>query len=67
MTSSGVSCRVLNMATVKPLDEEAVVAAARDTGAIVTAEERYIVGGLGSMVSQVVMREAPEPMESVAV
>ena len=54
------------MATVKPLDQSAIVEAARETGAIVTAEEHYTLGGLSSMVSQVVVREKPVPIESVA-
>ena len=66
LAASGISCRVLNMATVKPMDEAAIVEAARETGAIVTAEEHYISGGLGSLVSQVVVREAPVPVEQVA-
>jgi transketolase len=66
LSVDGIDCRVLNMSTLKPLDEGAVVAAARETGAIVTAEEHYVVGGLGSLVSQVVTREAPVPVESVA-
>ena len=66
LEADGVDCRVLNMATVKPLDQTAIVEAARETGAIVTAEEHYILGGLSSMVSQVVAREKPVPIESVA-
>ena len=66
LAASGITCRVLNMATIKPLDEEAVISAARETGAVVTSEEHYILGGLSSMVSQVVSREIPVPMESVA-
>lgn len=62
----GITCRVLNMATLKPLDEEAIIKAAQDTGAIVSAEEHYIGGGLGAMVSQVVGQNHPTPMESVA-
>ncbi|MDO8473517.1 MAG: transketolase C-terminal domain-containing protein, partial [Dehalococcoidia bacterium] len=63
---SGIECRVLNMATIKPLDESAIVAAARETGAIVTAEEHLEHGGLGSRVSQVVCRESPVPVVGVA-
>lgn len=66
LADGGISCRVLNMATVKPLDEEAIIKAGRETGAIVSAEEHYVMGGLGSMVSQVLSREIPVPMESVA-
>ena len=66
LAGKGVECRVLNMATVSPLDAAAVVKAARETGAIVTAEEHYILGGLGSLVAQVLSRELPVPLESVA-
>ena len=66
LSKTGISCRVLNMATVKPLDEESVVRAARETGAIVTAEEHYVLGGMASLVSQVTARRSPVPVESVA-
>lgn len=66
LDGEGVRCRVLNMATLKPLDEEAVIGAARETGAIVTAEEHYVFGGLGSLVAQAVSRELPVPVEPVA-
>ncbi|MEW6034420.1 MAG: transketolase family protein, partial [Chloroflexota bacterium] len=66
LKARGIDCRVLNMSTLKPLDEEAIVLAARETGAIVTAEEHLEHGGLGSRVAQVVAREAPVPMRSVA-
>lgn len=55
----GVSCRVISMHTVRPLDEEAVRAAARETGAIVTLEEHSIVGGLGSAVAEVLAESDP--------
>ncbi len=61
----GFQVGVLDMHTVKPLDEEAVIAAARSTGAIVTAEEHLLDGGLGSRVAQVVSREHPVPVVSV--
>lgn len=63
----GISCRVLSMSTIKPLDEEAIIRAAMDTGAIVTAEEHLEHGGLGSRVAQVVARHRPVPMEFVAI
>ena len=66
LAADGIRGRVLNMATVSPLDEAAVVEAARDTGAVVTAEEHYINGGLGSLVSQTLSRELPTPVEPVA-
>ena len=66
LAKEGIGLRVLNMHTVKPLDEAAIVAAARETGAIVTAEEHQIYGGLGSAVAQVVAREYPVLMDYVA-
>lgn len=66
LDKDGISCRVLNMATISPLDQEAVVKAARDTGAIVTAEEHFVFGGLGTQVSQVLGNTVPVPVESVA-
>ena len=59
LSLQGIDCRVLNMPTLKPLDEEAVVGAARETGAIVTAEEHLQQGGLGSRVAQVVVQSEP--------
>ena len=66
LAATGVQCRVINMATLKPLDEETVTVAAQETGAIVTAEEHYINGGLGSLVAQTVGRTASVPVEMVA-
>jgi len=63
----GIDCRVLNMPTLKPVDEAAIVKAATETGAIVTAEDHLEHGGLGSIISQVVARCHPVPMEFVAV
>lgn len=61
-----IHCTVLNMSTLTPVDEEAIVSAADKTGAIVTAEEHLLHGGLGSIVAQVVARHRPVPMEFVA-
>ncbi len=66
LAASGVQCRVLNMSTLKPLDEAALVKAARETGAIVTAEEHLIWGGLGSLVAQTISRQRPVPLGCVA-
>ena len=66
LAKEGVQCRVINMSTLQPLDEEAVVKAATETGALVTAEEHYIHGGLGSLVSQAASRAAAVPVEMVA-
>jgi transketolase len=65
LARQGIDCRVINMHTLKPLDEAAVVKAALETGAIVVAEEHLAQGGLGSRVAQVVAREKPVPMEFV--
>ncbi|OGO49540.1 MAG: transketolase [Chloroflexi bacterium RBG_16_68_14] len=61
----GIDCRVLNMATLRPMDEEAIVAAARETGAIVTAEEHQIKTGVAAMVAQVVGSTYPVPTGAV--
>ena len=63
----GVSARVLNMATIKPLDEAAVIRAAADTGAVVCAEEHNIIGGLGSAVARTLALHRPTPMEQVGI
>lgn len=67
LATEGISARVVNMSTIKPLDEEAVLAAARETGAIVTCEEHNIIGGLGSAVAECVVRHYPIPMRFVGV
>ncbi len=67
LASQGVDCRVLNMPTLKPLDEKAIVEAATQTGAIVVAEEHLLHGGLGSRVAQVVAREKPVPMQFIGI
>ena len=67
LTRKGVSARVLNLATVRPIDEDEIVAAARDTGAILTCEEHTIFGGLGSAVAEVVVDNAPVPMKRLGV
>ncbi len=67
LAGENISVRVLDMHTVKPLDTEAVVNAARETGAIVTAEEHQIAGGLGSAVAECLATLFPTPMEMVAV
>ena len=67
LAQEGVQARVVNMHTLKPVDEASILAAARETGAIVTAEEHYIHGGLGSIVGQVVGQHHPVPLEMVAI
>ena len=63
----GIDCRVLSMPTVKPLDRDAIVKAAMETGAIITAEEHLRRGGLGSAVAQIVAEQWPVPMSFVAI
>lgn len=63
----GINVRVLDMATIKPLDNEAVIKAAKETGAIMTIEDHTIFGGLGSAVSEVVVQNCPVPMEIVGI
>ncbi len=67
LAREGVSLRVLDLHTIKPIDEEAILAAARECGAIVTAEEHQVSGGLFGAVSEVTARNCPVPMEPVAV
>ncbi len=63
----GIGCYLLSMPTLKPIDEAAIIKAAADSGAIVTAEEHLEHGGLGSIVAQIVARHQPVPMEFVAI
>ncbi|MEE8132885.1 MAG: transketolase family protein [Nitrososphaerales archaeon] len=67
LKESGVSCRVIDMFTLKPIDKDAIVKAARDTGAIVSAEEHNIYGGLGSAVAEVLVENHPVPMRRIGV
>ena len=62
LAAEGIEARVLDMATVSPIDREAIVAAARETRGIVTAEEHIVRGGLGGAVAEVVVTEHPVPM-----
>jgi len=67
LATDGVAARVINMASVKPLDEEAVVRAATETKGIVTAEEHSILGGLGAAVAEVVCERHPCPVHRIGV
>jgi transketolase len=67
LAGEGVSARVVNLHTLKPLDAELIVRCARETGAVVTAEEHQVNGGLGGAVAEVLAREQPVPVEMVAV
>ena len=67
LESEGISARVINIHTIKPIDRELIIDAARATGAIVTAEEHNIIGGLGSAVAEVVCEACPVPVLRVGV
>jgi transketolase len=67
LSHQGIECRVLSMPTLKPLDREAIILAAKETGAIVTAEEHLEQGGLGSRVAQIVVQHQAVPMALVAI
>ncbi len=63
--AEGIQCRVINMATLQPVDAQAIVKAAQETGAVVTAEEHLRHGGLGSIVAQTLGESCPVPMRMV--
>ena len=65
LAAEGIDVRVIDLHTIKPLDEEIIVKAARETGAIVTAEEHSVIGGLGSAVAEVVVKKCPVKMAMV--
>ncbi|MDI6871063.1 MAG: transketolase family protein [Bacillota bacterium] len=67
LAKEGISARVINLHTLKPLDREAIVKAAQETGAIVTAEEHQLIGGLGAAVAEVVAEECPVPMAMIGI
>lgn len=67
LAKEGISVNLINMATIKPLDKEAVIAAAKKTGCIVTAEEHNVIGGFGSAVSEAVCEECPVPVVKLGV
>lgn len=67
LAEKGISAKVINMATIKPLDEELVLAAAKETGKVVTVEEHSVIGGLGSAVCDVLSEKCPTPVLKVGV
>ena len=67
LKEQGISLRVINMHTVKPLDEAAVLKAAAETGAIVTVEEAQVMGGLGGAVAETLVKNKPVPVEMMAI
>lgn len=67
LKADGISARVVNMATIKPIDSDIIVDSVKKTGAVVTAEEHNIIGGLGSAVTEVVCEKCPAPVLRVGV
>ncbi len=67
LSKEGLSARVINISTIKPIDKDLIIKAARETCAIVTAEEHSIIGGLGSAVAEVLAENHPAPMKRVGI
>jgi transketolase len=67
LAAEGISARVLNFSTVQPIDREAILRAAEETGGIVAAEEHTVHGGLGSAIAEVVVGSRPVPMRLIGV
>ena len=67
LEADGINAKVINMATVKPLDEELVLEAAKETGKVVTVEEHSVIGGLGSAVCDVLSEKLPTPVLKIGV
>lgn len=67
LSKDGIEAAIVNIHTIKPLDEETIIKSARHTGAVVTAEEHQISGGLGGAVAEVLVKNNPVPVEMVAV
>jgi len=67
LAEKGISAEIINIHTIKPLDEEAILKSVAKTGCVVTAEEHQIAGGLGESIAQVLSRNNPVPQEFIAV
>ncbi|MBN1036793.1 transketolase family protein [Clostridium botulinum] len=67
LAKEGIDARVINIHTIKPIDSELLIKAAKETGAVVTAEEHSVIGGLGSAVSEVLCEEMPVPVLKVGI
>src|SRR5471030_1130034 len=67
LAKDGINARVINIHTIKPIDKALLIKAAKETGAIVTAEEHSVIGGLGSAVAEVVTEECPVPVLKVGI
>ena len=67
LKENGIEARVLNMNTIKPIDQEAIIQAARETRGIITVENHNIIGGLGSAVAEVLAENYPAPMRRIGI
>lgn len=67
LAADGIEAKVINIHTIKPLDEELIIAAAKETGKVVTAEEHSVIGGLGSAVCDVLCAKAPTPVHKIGI
>ena len=67
LKENGIEARVLNMHTIKPIDQEAIIQAARETRGIITVENHNIIGGLGSAVAEVLAENYPAPMRRIGI
>ena len=67
LAADGIDAKVINIHTIKPLDEELVVAAAKETGKVVTVEEHSIIGGLGGAVCECLAEKAPVPVKRIGI
>jgi transketolase len=67
LKNEGINARLVNIHTIKPIDTDIIVKAAKETGALVTAEEHNVVGGLGSAVAEVLVQNYPAPLKMVGV
>lgn len=67
LKAEGINARVINMASIKPIDEEIIVKAAKETGAIVTVEDHSVIGGLGTAVADVIAEKAPATLRKIGV
>ena len=67
LEGQGISVRLVNMHTVKPIDKDLIVKCAKETGKIVTVEEHYTIGGLGSAVAEVLVKEYPAPVKMIGI
>lgn len=67
LKKKNINARLINMHTIKPIDKDVIIKAAKETGAIVTAEEHSVIGGLGSIVASVIAENHPAPIEMVGI